>query len=47
MNQSLQRRNVASLVLSSASLGIVRRLRPALFHCSMIAIVICAFKSVS
>ena len=38
MNQSLNRRNVMSLVMSSAPLGIMRR--PALCCCSTIAIVI-------
>ena len=38
MNQSLKWRNVVSLVLSSAPLGIMRR--PALCCCSTIAIIV-------
>ena len=40
MNQSLKWRNVVSLLLSSALLGILRRPRPALSHCSTIAIIV-------
>ena len=40
MNQSLKWRNVVTLVLAPAPLGIMHRPRPVLYHCSMIAIVI-------